>query len=342
MNKNHHSICMKDEVTAFLSGGGYIQLIGETDSEYKNSFSCDDAVSIALTSFKIAVLRQDGTVFTRWYQDYYMDYYDAETDSFLDVYYTDDWSGITKLCAGNDHIVGLTSGGRVCATGNNDKGQCNVSGWTNIVDIAAGGDTTLGLRADGTVVVTGDDKFDICKAKMWKNIKRIFAGDYDAVGIKNDGTFVSTNEDWEQELNEWTDIVNISVGCDTVIGVKSSGRVYAISEDADFKEKLEQWTNIVDAAVTDDLSDHYAVGLRSNGKLVSLGSGFWDDTILGDKRINIDGRENIKTPDGTKARDDRSDYAFSSSNTSGFKVEDIFYTVIGFIIVMIMFGSCNQ
>lgn len=341
MNKNHHSICMKDEVTALLSGGGYIQLIGELDSDYKNSFTCDNAVSIALTSFKIAVLRQDGTVFTRWYQDYYMDYYDAETDSFLDVYHTDDWRGITKLCAGDDHIVGLTSGGRVCATGNNDKGQCNVSGWTNIVDIAAGGNTTLGLRADGTVVAAGDNQFGICNARMWKNVKRIFAGPFDAVGIKNDGTLVTTNKDWEQELKGWTDIVNIAVGCDTVVGVKSGGKVLAVCDDEKFREKLEQWTNIIDVAVEDDLSDHYAVGLRSNGKMVSLGSGFWDDTSLGDKRIHIDGKENIKTPDGTKARDDKSDYAFSSSNTSGFKVEDIFYGLVWIGIVIYCFVKCS-
>lgn len=342
MNNRHHSICMRDEVSAILFKSGRIELIGELDREYKgNEYWCEDAVSIAMTAFKIAALDKNGNVRTKWYEDYYMDYYDADTDSYRDVYHTNDWKNVSVLCAGEDHLVGLTSDGRVYATGNNDKGQCNVSGWTNMIGVAACGSTTIGLRADGSVIAVGDNSLGACNAKLWKNIKRIYAGDYSVIGIQNDGRLVTTNPEWEAELSGWSDIVNISISVGAVIGVKSSGRVLVICDDERFTEKVMQWTNIIDAVIETDINDYYAIGLRSNGKLVSLGSGYWDDTFT-DKRIDIGYMSDVMTPEGTVARDDKSDYAFSSSHSSSINIPDIFYTILGFIILMAMFGSCNS
>ena len=52
-------------------------------------------------------------------------------------------------------LVGLRMDGTVVAVGNNEYGQCDVSGWTDIVSVAAGGAYTIGLKADGTVVAVG-------------------------------------------------------------------------------------------------------------------------------------------------------------------------------------------
>ena len=57
--------------------------------------------------------------------------------------------------AGDRYTVGLRSDGTVVATGDNDYGQCDVSGWTDIVAIHAGDRYTVGLKSDGTIVTTG-------------------------------------------------------------------------------------------------------------------------------------------------------------------------------------------
>lgn len=49
-----------------------------------------------------------------------------------------------------------------CILGDNNEGQCNVSGWTDIVAISAGTDYTVGLKADGTVVFAGENDKDQC------------------------------------------------------------------------------------------------------------------------------------------------------------------------------------
>jgi len=66
--------------------------------------------------------------------------------------------------------VGLKTDGTVVAVGNNDKGQCNVSGWRDIVAVAAGVDRTVGLKADGTVVAVGNNEKGQCNVSGWRDI----------------------------------------------------------------------------------------------------------------------------------------------------------------------------
>lgn len=81
------------------------------------------------------------------------------------------WKRITAVAAGGNHAVGLETYGSVIAAGNNDYGQCDVTGWWNIRAVAAGDNFTLGLRADGTVVAAGDNEYGQCDVSGWRNIK---------------------------------------------------------------------------------------------------------------------------------------------------------------------------
>ena len=290
---------MSSDITAILRSNGSVCLLGELEREYKRKNWSLGAKAIALTDFAVAYIKRDGTVDTQWYQDYYDDFYDYDTETYEEVYHTDDWRNVSVLRAGSDHIVGLTDSGRVYATGNNEDGQCNVSGWSKIVDIAAFNNTTIGLRSDGTVVMTGENESDCSEAKMWKNVSRIFAGNCAVVGIKNDGSVVTTNDDWKDELADWRDIVNVALSTDTVIGVKKSGYVkvacdYYNDKKTEFKRNVEGWSDIVDAAIVWDL-EQFAIGLRSNGKLVSA-STEGDRLFFADKRIDVLGVDNVMIP----------------------------------------------
>ena len=59
-------------------------------------------------------------------------------------------------------------------TGEDDFGQCDVSGWRDIVAVSTGDAHTVGLQADGTVVATeytGKDYFGQCDVSDWRDIK---------------------------------------------------------------------------------------------------------------------------------------------------------------------------
>lgn len=138
----------------------------------------------------------------------------------------EEWENIIAIAAGggsnsypgSGHTVGLRADGRVVAVGDNEYGQCDVSGWENIVAIAAGDWHTVGLCKDGTVVSTSPDPrkypklyLGACEVDKWKDLK----------------------------------IVAISAGCGTTLGLQEDGSVNAIGFD-DFKQSTiaDSWSNI--------------------------------------------------------------------------------------------------
>ncbi|GAB3283962.1 hypothetical protein GCM10027347_60820 [Larkinella harenae] len=73
------------------------------------------------------------------------------------------WTNPT-IAAGRRHSVGLKCDGTTVAVGDNNYGQCSLSGWRDMVAVAAGnvhmatntGNAhTVGLQADGTVKAVG-------------------------------------------------------------------------------------------------------------------------------------------------------------------------------------------
>lgn len=71
------------------------------------------------------------------------------------------WTNIVSLSAQGtsekDHIVGLTADGKVKAAGNNDCGQCEVSGWEDIAAVHTSKNYTVGKKSDGTYLIATND-----------------------------------------------------------------------------------------------------------------------------------------------------------------------------------------
>jgi len=76
------------------------------------------------------------------------------------------------VAAGSYHTVGLTTGGRVLAAGDNWSGQCDVASWTDVVAVAAGSRHTVALRTDGTAVATGCNDDGQCEVSDWSDLGR--------------------------------------------------------------------------------------------------------------------------------------------------------------------------
>ena len=84
------------------------------------------------------------------------------------------------VAAGFKHTIGLKSNGTLVATGDNNYGQCDVSGWTDIAWVATGSYHTVGLKSDGTVVAAGLEfepvKWNLTETINWPLIGGIMAG----------------------------------------------------------------------------------------------------------------------------------------------------------------------
>ena len=114
------------------------------------------------------------------------------------------WTDIVAV-AGVYHTVGLKADGTVVAAGDNDAGQCDVSGWRDVVAVAAGGIHTVGLKADGTVVAAGNNYSGQCDVSGWRDVVAVVASRFHTVGLKADGTVVAAgdNDKGQCDVSGW-------------------------------------------------------------------------------------------------------------------------------------------
>ena len=182
------------------------------------------------------------------------------------------WSDIVAISAGGEHTVGLKSDGTVVATGDNEYGQCDVSGWYDIVAVSAGKNHTVGLKSDGTVVATGANKHGQCDVSSWKDIVAVSGGIFHTVGLKSDGTVVATgdNEYGQCDVSGWYDIVAVSAGKNHTVGLKSDGTVVATGANKHGQCDVSSWKDIV--AVSGGI--FHTVGLKSDGTVVATGANY--------------------------------------------------------------------
>jgi hypothetical protein len=189
------------------------------------------------------------------------------------------------LAAGGRHTVGILPDGTVVATGNNDEGQCNVSGWTDIVHVAAGFSHTVGFKNDGTVVATGRNIEGQCNVLGWTDISLVVAGDWHTVGLKNDGTVVATgkSDQGQCDVLGWADIQQVAAGGAHTVGLESGGTVVAAGRNNEGQCNVGGWTDI--SLVVAGYA--HTVGLEDDGHVVATGKN-------DEGQCNVDGWTDIQ------------------------------------------------
>ncbi len=105
-----------------------------------------------------------------------------------------------------------------------------------------------------------------------RKIIQVAAGTECALALKADGTLLESGKNTAGELSveEWTDIVFVSMNSNFSVGLKSDGTVIYSGNlyngiDASV---LSDWTDIVDVSVSDG---NHVVGLKSDGTVVACG-----------------------------------------------------------------------
>lgn len=118
--------------------------------------------------------------------------------------------------------------------------------WCNIKQVAVGFDNIMGLTEDGHVLYHSvDGHSDIHYYDGFNDVIQVdcyshyYGPCYSAV-LHRDGTVSS---DSFEEVDKWRDIIQISVGADIIVGLKSDGTIEMI----DYREQryeAKNWTNI--------------------------------------------------------------------------------------------------
>jgi len=133
-----------------------------------------------------------------------------------------------------------------------------------------------GLRKDGTVVALWCDKkyytgvtygkYTCCSTENWRDIVAVSAGHKTTVGLKADGRVVAIgeNNDKQCDVESWRNIVAVSAGYGRTLGLKADGTVVTTYEKD--KNECSKWNNII--AIYNGCT-----GLKNDGTIVSTQNG---------------------------------------------------------------------
>ena len=152
--------------------------------------------------------------------------------------------------------------------------------WNKIAvreTIAADSLHTVGVKKDGTVLAIGKNDYGQCDVNDWTDIIAVSIGGSYTVGLKLDGTVVATgfNSQKQCDINNWSNIVAISTGYYHTVGLKSDGTVVVAGANFDGQCDVDDWTDIVAISA----GKNHTVGLKSNGTVVVAGN---TDISMGD------------------------------------------------------------
>lgn len=304
-NKSAGSSAPAASQTSSVSSQEPVVSGGQVSQDIKKGVAVKNEQFFALPYDGIASITSDGRVALT-----YVDNIDWEK-----VDDAKSWSNIKSLSSGYKNLFGLRSDGTVAAAGNNENGQCNVSGWTdvvmldacldhtaalksdgtayaagkntvnqcavsdwkNLIDISVGYENTVGLQQDGTVVVTGGNQWGQSDLNGWKNIKMVSAGYYHTVGLQKDGRVAATgsNKFGQCDVGEWTDVVAVYAGKMHTVALKSDGTVVAAGNNDYGQCDVSSWRNVKELFV----EKNYTVGRTASGEFLITGLCFYDSDI---------------------------------------------------------------
>ncbi|MCD7715856.1 MAG: Hsp70 family protein [Lachnospiraceae bacterium] len=179
------------------------------------------------------------------------------------------WNNLSAIARGRGYVVGVSGDGRVIASGNNIRGQCDVRTWKNVKSVQCGVSHTVGLCRDGTVLAVGANDSDQCDVTGWTQIREIACGTAHTVGLREDGTVVAAGGKLSLKcfVSGWKNVIAIACGEGHTVGLRKDGTVIATGYNLHGECEVSGWKDII-AVIC---GEHYTVGLRKNGMLALAG-----------------------------------------------------------------------
>lgn len=185
-----------------------------------------------------------------------------------------DLDSVIAVSSGLEHVLGLTSQGKVVAWGWNEDGQCDVpDDLDSVIAIEGGYYHSMALKSNGTVIAWGDNEYgQLNIPEGLDSIIAISTRNRYVLALKSNGHVIS----WGQHFYQGEDSTPIPEDLDSVIAVaagtnhslalKSNGTVVAWGWDT-----LTQVPLGLDSVVAIAAGFEHSIALRSNGSLVSWG-----------------------------------------------------------------------
>lgn len=182
------------------------------------------------------------------------------------------WSQVVALACGATHLLGLTSEGRVLATGNRESGACEVEDWSHICAIVAGRNHSLGLEESGRVRFAGLNHAGQGDVTSWEHITMLRGTDTCTVGVDSAGTFHVAGhlpvDEAALACFRGQSIADVCITEHLIAALCADGRVLAVGDAHTHLEETATWSQIRQLAA----GDAFLAGLRYGGTVVATGA----------------------------------------------------------------------
>lgn len=209
-----------------LKSDGTVVAYGESIYGQLNVGSWTDIVQISAGVYISAGVESDGTV--------------VAVGGYNITPNVSSWTNVKQVSCGTDTILAVDdSGGTYLQTAYNIP----TSGWTNITQVDAyigvGPVTIIGLSSNNTIYYSRDSGSDgsVTPADPIKQVKATRGG---FLGLKADGTTYEFGTVFG-DTTSWSDVIQISVGGDHCVGLKSDGSVLATGNNSDGQLNVGSW-----------------------------------------------------------------------------------------------------
>ena len=150
------------------------------------------------------------------------------------------WTDVRDIVSGPNMTAVLYGNGTVdfvCENHTCESEYDDMREWTDIVAIDGLGVTgcIAGLRADGTVLVSNHgmgNRANFYEAKEWTDVIAVSMGFDSLLGLKRDGTVVAAGNlsVGQRDVLEWTDIVAVAAGQNVHVGLSADGSIVTAGE----------------------------------------------------------------------------------------------------------------
>lgn len=269
------AICAADHTTIGLKADGTILRSGYGDGNQLDVKYWKDIVAVSTSGTHTVGLKSDGTVMAAGYNG----------NGKCDV---SGWRDVVAIDVGGNCTAGLRVDGTVLYAGPEDAVPIGFLDWTDIqnpavsiqtpenqMDAAAAYAEAERLLANGETAraaIAFGKLGDYSDARersfaLWRTIfpnQTISAGTGGAAVVKQDGSVlhITATDSRQNAAVNWRDIVSVSVGYSTTVGLKSDGIVVSLGT-----YDVNSWTNMV--AV--DASQTNVMGLKADGTVSVTG-----------------------------------------------------------------------
>lgn len=224
--------------TVGLRADGTVVAVG-----YNAHGQCDvsewtDIVAIDASTARTVGLRADGTVVV------------ASNEYWKDD--TSEWTDIVAIRQGADHLFGIRADGTPVLSRSSSFEVSIDAAWENLKQIDIGDGIyplVVGLRQDGTVYIEdsfGDDA-DAETVGSWSDIIKVCTSVRFTAALRSNGTVVYADHldlFGSPDFFGWTDVVDIVMFGDSVIGLRSDGTLLTMYFSEEKAAELGQWTDI--------------------------------------------------------------------------------------------------